>query len=62
MSDERTVAEKILLDELCATKAANAALTQRLALAHSALHVEQHAHEETKAALMRLQRGKKDNL
>lgn len=56
--DGRTVAEKLLLDELCGTKAQVAELTQRLALAHSAHHVEQVAHDETKANLLRLERAK----
>ena len=59
LRDGRTVAEKTLLDELCAARAANAELVQRLSLAHSALHVEQHEHEQTKASLLRLQREKK---
>lgn len=54
--DGRTVAEKIALDEAIALRASNAALTQRLMLAHAALNVEQTAHDETKARYERLKR------
>ena len=50
-----TPTEKLLLDELCAAKAASAELMQRLMAAHSALHIEQVAHAETKARLHKKQ-------
>jgi len=52
----RTVVEKCLRDEICALKSANAELVQRLRMAYSALHVEQTAHEQTKATLLRLRK------
>ena len=50
------VAEMLLVDELCAAKAAIADLTQRLGVRASALHTLYVTHEETKAQLARLQR------
>lgn len=53
----QTVAEKSLRDEIVGLKAQNAALVQRLQLAHGAMHSEQHAHEQTRAELTRLKRS-----
>ena len=47
----------MLADELCAVRAANAALVQRLSLAYSALHVEQVAHDTCRATLERLKKA-----
>ena len=36
-------------------------VAEKTLLDHSVLHTEQHAHEQTKASLLRLQREKKGN-
>jgi hypothetical protein len=53
----RSITEKILQDKLEAARAECAELTQRLQLAYSALHSEQHYHDEVKARLARLRRN-----
>lgn len=56
LRDGRSAREKQIRDELVAERAKFAELVQRLLMAHSALHVEQAAHEQTKGEFERFKR------
>ena len=56
-----TPIEMSLMDEIAVLKAAQAELMARLGSTHSAFHVEQTAHNETKAKLKLAQEALKRN-